>query len=315
MSRANPSEVAQAGLLALAYRLGWTVAPRLGRDALARLAGLGGAVMWRRQSEPVRTYRSNLTALTGAPVSDELVRAGLDSATYSLLLSLALGGWTRERIVAAVRTEGEDALRAAVAERGAVVALPHSGSWDLAGAWACATGMPVTTVVERFRGPMARRYDEFVRLRVRLGMEIVADDDPAVLRRLIAAARPGRVVCLLADRDLHGHGVSTRWGSGPAAPQLTMPLGPAVVARRSGAALFPMVASGARPMTITLGAEVPARDGREGLVAMTQAVADFFADRLRRRPEDWHVMVAAFGSAERGPAGAPPPTRERSAVG
>ena len=43
------------------------------------------------------------------------------------------------------------AVRIAVvgAFAGAVIALPHSGNWDLAGAWAVHSGMPVTTVAER----------------------------------------------------------------------------------------------------------------------------------------------------------------------
>ena len=39
-------------------------------------------------------------------------------------------------------------MRAAYASTGAVIALPHSGNWDLAGAYAELTGMPVTTVAE-----------------------------------------------------------------------------------------------------------------------------------------------------------------------
>ena len=48
-----------------------------------------------------------------------------------------------------VVTVNESVLRTAYAGPGAVVALPHSGNWDLAGAWACLTGMPVTTVAEQ----------------------------------------------------------------------------------------------------------------------------------------------------------------------
>ena len=46
---------------------------------------------------------------------------------------------------------------------GAIVALPHMGNWDLAGAWACLTGMPVTTVAERLRPESL--YDRFVAYR------------------------------------------------------------------------------------------------------------------------------------------------------
>ena len=37
------------------------------------------------------------------------------------------------------------------------------GNWDWAGAWACATGMPLSTVAERLQPE--RLYDEFVAYR------------------------------------------------------------------------------------------------------------------------------------------------------
>ena len=60
--------------------------------------------------------------------------------------------WTKDRVVSRVQVEGEDNMRAPLAEgRGVVAALPHMANWDHAGAWACLTGAPVTTVAERLR--------------------------------------------------------------------------------------------------------------------------------------------------------------------
>ena len=56
-----------------------------------------------------------------------------------------------------------------------------------------------------------------------------------------------------------------------------MPAGPALVARRTGAALIPIVCQFTpRGMRIVFGDPVPHRPGRDGLVAMVQEVADFF---------------------------------------
>ncbi len=75
-----------------------------------------------------------------------------------------------------------------------------------------------------------------------------------------------------------------------------MPAGPALIARRSGAALIPAVChyTGSR-MTIVFGQPVPPQPGRAGLVAMTQQLADFFPILLRQAPQDWHMMQPFFG--------------------
>ena len=164
------------------------------------------------------------------------------------------------------------------ADPGAVVALPHSGNWDLAGAWACCSGMPVTTVAEQLG---EAEYAAFVAFREQLGMEILSHRDPTV----IAAA----------DRGASGGaGWSACWPTGtcagPGVPvdlaggrRITMPAGPALVARRSGAALIPGVCRYVRSPTCTIDARDPTVEpepGRDGLVAMTQQVADFFAAQI-----------------------------------
>jgi KDO2-lipid IV(A) lauroyltransferase len=74
-----------------------------------------------------------------------------------------------------------------------------------------------------------------------------------------------------------------------------MPAGPAMVARRSGAALVPAVCQYTPTgMRIVLGAAIQHRPGRDGLIAMTQEVADFFATQIAAKPEDWHLMQPFF---------------------
>jgi KDO2-lipid IV(A) lauroyltransferase len=151
--------------------------------------------------------------------------------------------------------------------------------------------LPVTTVAEELGGG---DFEAFVGFRKRLGMEVLSHRDPAAISSLVGAIRRGRVVCLLADRDLEGRGVPVRWRG----QQVTMPAGPAVVARRSGAALLPAICQYTPTgMRIVLGAAVEHRPGRDGLIAMTQEVADFFAARIAAKPEDWHLMQPFFPAA------------------
>jgi KDO2-lipid IV(A) lauroyltransferase len=244
----------------------------------------------------VRRLRSNLTTATGGPLPEGLLARAVASYLRTFWEVLALPGWTAAETVARVRTEGEQALRDAYAGPGAVVALPHSGNWDLAGAWACRTGMPVTTVAERLGDA---EYAAFVAFRESLGMQVLAHRDPAVISELAGALRRGRLVCLVADRDLDGTGVPVSW----AGNAVTMPAGPAMVARRTGAVLLPAVCAYDGPrMAIRFGEPVAHRPGRAGLVAMTQEVADFFAARIAEQPQDWHLMQPFFAADRAGAA-------------
>jgi KDO2-lipid IV(A) lauroyltransferase len=75
-----------------------------------------------------------------------------------------------------------------------------------------------------------------------------------------------------------------------------LPAGPALLARRTGAALIPGVCQflDERTMVIDLGPEVSQVAGPEGLRSMTQQVADHFATTIRRRPQDWPMLQPFF---------------------
>jgi KDO2-lipid IV(A) lauroyltransferase len=272
------------------YRLGWRSAARVPQPVVSGIIRAASAAAVRADGVHVRTLRRNLTAAVGTPADDALLRAALASYLRNFYEVLALPAWSRAEVVKRVTTAGEDTLRTAFATRGAVVALPHSGNWDLAGAWACYTGMPVTTVAEQLG---EAEYAAFVSFREGLGMRVLSHQDPTTLPTLIRAVSEHRLVCLVADRDLPGSGVPVSWRD----QQVTMPGGPALVARRSGAALFPAVcAFTPTGMRITFGDVVPERPGRAGLQAMTQDVATFFAEQIARQPEDWHMMQPFFSA-------------------
>jgi phosphatidylinositol dimannoside acyltransferase len=270
------------------YRVGWRIAGKLPRPLVTVIISVASRRAARHNGTHVQALRHNLTAATGAPASNDLVRAALASYLRNIYEMLALPSWPARKVINQVEVVGELELRSMVAARGAVVALPHSGNWDLAGAWACLTRLPVTTVAEELGGG---DFEAFVGFRERLGMEVLSHRDRAAVAELVGAIRRGRVVCLLADRDLEGRGVPVRWRG----QRVTMPAGPAMVARRSGAALVPAICQYTPTgMRIVLGAAVKHRPGRDGLIAMTQEVADFFAARIAAKPEDWHLMQPFF---------------------
>ncbi len=278
------------------FRLGWRTAHRIPAPIVTAVLAVGARLAVRFPGGNVQALRRNLSLTTGRPVDDRLLRAAVASHLRNVYEMLALPGWRDEDVLRRIETVNEPQMRTAYASTGAVVVLPHSGNWDLAGAYAQLTAMPVTTVAEALPGP---DFAAFVAFREQLGMQVLSHRDPAVIGELLAAVRAGRLVCLLGDRDLAGSGVPVTWAGQP----ITMPAGPAVVARRSGAALIPIVCQFTpRGMRIVYSDPIPHRPGRAGLVAMTQEVADFFVATLANQPQDWHMMQPFFAPDAAAPA-------------
>ncbi|NHB83659.1 hypothetical protein G7085_00250 [Tessaracoccus sp. HDW20] len=84
------------------------------------------------------------------------------------------------------------------------------------------------------RTPSAGLYERFRDARAGMGMDIYPVDEPDLMRRLADDVRAGRLICLLSDRDLSGNGVPVEW---PGAGTVSVPAGPALLARRTRADL------------------------------------------------------------------------------
>ena len=80
----------------------------------------------------------------------ELSKQGMRSYFRYWCDAFRLPAKSREEIVSSFVAYDDDLLAAALAEgKGVVVALPHMGSWDHAGAWGTLAHQPVVSVAER----------------------------------------------------------------------------------------------------------------------------------------------------------------------
>lgn len=234
-----------------------------------------------RGGKGVDRLRANLQRV--AP-GEDLTREALRSYARYWCEAFRLPVMSADRLIARTEVVGEHLLRDAVAApTGTIMALPHTGNWDAAGAWCSATGVPFTTVAERLKPEAV--YERFVAFRESLGMEVLplTGGPRPPYDVLVERLEAGRTVCLLGDRDLTPRGVDvTFFGA------LTrMPAGPASLALRTGARLLPVT------LTFTPGGwrvrfhpYVPHTD----IEAMTQAMADSFAAGIADRPADWHML-------------------------
>lgn len=259
-----------------------------------------GDLVWRRQGSSVKQLESNLRRVVGTSMPDadlsRLTRKAMQSYARYWLEFFRLPVLGNDRILNRMIFTGDDILADVLAHgRGAVMALPHSGNWDHAGAWLVQRGYPFTTVAERLKPE--KLFDRFVAVRETLGMEVLpltggGRNTLAVLMQRLRAAKP---LCLVADREFGDGGVEVSFFGEPA----MMPAGPASLALATGAALLPAYlwySDDGGPGGSWCGwihEEItPPADGdkRAKIAAMTQGLADKFAEGIATHPEDWHML-------------------------
>ncbi|MFC5719627.1 phosphatidylinositol mannoside acyltransferase [Streptomyces gamaensis] len=290
------------------YATGWAVVRKLPEPVAAALGRALADAAWAWRGRGVARLESNLARVVpgaSARTLARLSRAGMRSYLRYWMESFRLPAWSAERILGGFALENEHVLTGALARgRGVVVALPHTGNYDLAGAWiALRLGMPFTTVAERLE-PEAL-YERFVAYRTGLGMEVLPHSGH-VSGTLARRLRAGGLVCLVADRDLSSSGIEVEFfGS-----TTRMPAGPATLALRTGAVLLPGTFWYDGPASargrIHPEIEVPAEGTEaEKAAAMTQALADVFAAGIAEHPQDWHMLQALWPATGAGGRGIP----------
>ena len=132
------------------YLTGWRVVRWLPEPAARSVFDRIADQVHRRDGRSVQRLRANLARTVPAEQLDATTREGVRSYLRYWCESFRLPSWDVDDLVRRTRVVGEERLRGPQqAGRGVVAALPHMGNWDWAGAWACATGMPLTTVAER----------------------------------------------------------------------------------------------------------------------------------------------------------------------
>jgi KDO2-lipid IV(A) lauroyltransferase len=272
-----------------AYASGW-MAIRAMPEFAARTAFDTGARYAARNGGPEQ-LRKNLARVIGvAPndVPDDLMRASL--ASYGRYWREAFRLPTMDLPVMARRFQagvvGQDNVDAALAAgRGVVMALPHSGNWDMAGVWLAQTYGTFTTVAERLKPESL--YRRFIRYRESLGFEMLphSGGERPPFEVLCDRLRKNKLVCLMAERDLTRSGVQVEFFGEPT----RMPAGPAKLAISTGAVLLAAHSwFDDQGWGQSLGPALDCTSGDVG--AITQALADQFAKNIAAHPEDWHML-------------------------
>lgn len=276
------------------FGVGWSVIRRLPEPVVGRASQALADRSYGKRGRGVLQLRANLARVLPDATSgelDEATREGVRRYLRYWSEVFRMPAYTPRRLREQfLLGEGMERLDAAVERGGAIMVAPHSGNWDLAGAWACDRYGGIVTVAERLEP--AGVYDKFVAYRERLGMEVLPHGDPETMRTLLRRLKSGALVCLVADRDLTGSGVHVDFFGETA----SMPAGPAMMSLLTGAPIMPVslwydgpVMRGRvdRPVEVDLPVEA---DRGERVASITQAMADAFARTIGEHPVDWHMM-------------------------
>ncbi len=266
------------------------VVPRRVAGSVATIAGLTMSEVWRGK-RPL--LRRNLGRVLGPGVDEATVERVVAEAFRSYarywVEAARVGVLRSDQIESTFSIEGFERFREEMARgRGVVIALPHVGSWEYGGRWLAQQGYPMTTVGELLEPP--ELFDWFTSQRAALGLTVLPPG-PDTTVRLLETLRAGRVVGLLADRDLAGNGLEVElFGE-----TTTIPAGPALLALRSGAPLMPCAIyqrPHGRYHTVLQPPLDSTRTGRlrPDVQRLTEELARALEDLIRLAPEQWHLF-------------------------
>jgi len=281
------------------YLIGWKIIQVLPEKSAYRLFEKLGRVFYKRNGKAVQRLRSNLQVVipkTDAQELERVVSIGISSYFRYWCDTFRFPRWSKKQIIDSVIVTNEHLLKEPVAAgTGVIVALPHSGNWDHAGAYFCAQGIPLVTVAERLKPE--KLFLKFLAYRQAIGMEVLALDSntlPTLSNRL----NEGKLIALVADRDFSKNGVEVDFFS----KKTKMPIGPAVLSLRTGAPLITaQVSYNQKGIQIDfLGPLIPRIQGsiEERAKDLVQQCADNFEMGISKKPEDWHMLQRIWIEAE-----------------
>jgi KDO2-lipid IV(A) lauroyltransferase len=274
----------------LIYSLAWRIIRLLPEKSAYRLGDAIARYAVRRDGRRVRRLRSNMSIVSGISSGVELEQL-LDRAMRSNLRywidTFRFPSWTPARIRSTVEVFNRSTFDTLIARgEGLVIALPHSGNWDHAGAFFSADGHPVVTVAEHLKPE--RLFRKFLAYREAMGMEVL-DLDGRVTKTLQDRLREGRLVALVSDRDLSASGVEVSFFGRRA----KFPAGPAKLALETGA---PLITAHITYTEIGIAVHFSDRIETQGksVEDIVQSIAENFEHEIGKRPEDWHMLQRVF---------------------
>lgn len=172
------------------------------------------------------------------------------------------------------------------AGRGAIIALPHMGNWEMAGLAAHVHEFPIIIIVGKQRNPLTNRYMHKLRA---TAAAVIIERDTDIMRPIIRHLRAGKYLAILPDVRMPYPDLSVPFLGGTA----NLGSGMALFARMTGLSICTccVVRNGWTQHRV---AETfpPIRpdktlDKNEDIARMTASVMEHFDAVIRKYPEQW----------------------------
>ncbi len=250
------------------------------------LAWVGHRVVRFRAAEARRRIRE----VFGASKSDREIRRiawiSFRNLCFNVVEDMRVPRLTKAWIDRHMDTaEIDPALALNKSGKGVILAIPHSGNWDLAGAAAEMRGVPIFVIYAPQRNPLADRW--LNRVRSKSGIETVSRES-SVLKHVIRKLREGKALAFPTDLRSRTPGILVRFlgktanvgaGMGVFARQANVPVFPAFLSRigwtRHRWAFFePIYPDETLPK-------------EQDWQRMTQRVMDIYDRAIREQPEQY----------------------------
>nr|WP_296074262.1 phosphatidylinositol mannoside acyltransferase [uncultured Actinoplanes sp.] len=279
-------------LTVLGFAAGWRVVRALPLPVARSLFRAAADRAYRKNGPGTQRLRRNLERVVPAERLEATVQEGLRSYARYWMEAFRLPSQSKQYFLDSFHLSPDDydQLKSVMAEgNGVILALPHVGNWDAAAAFVASNGWRLVTVAERLKPEGV--YDQFMKYRKKLGMEVVplTGGRRAPLDVLAERLGQGYAVALLSDRDLSRSGVEVNFFGG----RTRMPGGPAILAIQTKAPLFAVDLSFTPTQTVAVLRRItPPTEGPLDVRVKqtTQALADAYAIGIADHPQDWHML-------------------------
>jgi lauroyl/myristoyl acyltransferase len=275
----------------IAYLLAWRLIGVMPEKLAYLLANKISDYLYKKNGKGVKRLRSNYARVQPSISEielDDLTKAGMRSYLRYWIDTFRLNKWSKERIISTTTVINEQLLRDPIASKqGCLVVLPHAGNWDHAAAYFCSTGINLTTVAEKLKPEQI--FLKFLDYRQSIGIEVLHTEEK-VMPILLDRLRSGKLVALVADRDLSKNGLSVDFFGGVA----KMPSGPARLILDSNSAFISAFITysefGINIEFKSIGPVPTEGTVEERVEKLTQLMANNFAAGIKSSPVDWHML-------------------------
>jgi KDO2-lipid IV(A) lauroyltransferase len=284
-------------LVDFGYWLGWNALWIMPTGWAHYLFNKAALLAWRRESKSIKQLELNLARVLDCEVSDPRIRPlslrTMQSYMRYYCETFMLSRWTDEQLFGMVRTENSEPVMEAVKAGGVVLALPHLGNWDWAGAWAARNFGSLCTVAERLRPEGV--FQKFLKARTDRGFTLMPlSGDGGTYEYLRDHLSQGRVVALLGDRDVAKSGMSNEFFG----HRTSLPIGAALLAIDTGRPLFSCAPwYDGDNLVISFDDEVVFdRSPVQGLdrvrraQEVTKLIVNNLEQHIKSHPENWHQL-------------------------